>query len=395
LSRFDYDVVVIGAGINGAGVAQAAAAAGHRVLVLEKTAPAAGTSSKSSKLVHGGLRYLESYEFGLVRESLKERALLLKLAPELVRLQEFCIPVYSTTRRSPLLLRVGLSLYWLCTGFASNGRFNTVPKERWTDLNGLRTDGLRTVFQYRDARTDDAALTRAVLASAQQFDTEVICPAELQSIQLLPGGCELTYRDGSHESSCSTRVLVNAAGPWANEVVQRISPVQAEVPAELVQGAHIELPGTMHGPFFYLESPRDGRAVFVMPRNERVIVGTTETRFTAHPDQVRPLGAEENYLLGVLHHYFPEQRGLTRDDLLDSWAGLRVLPGGVGHAFHKSRETILQRDRSAKPRVLSIYGGKLTTYRTTALKVMRRIAPSLPERVPLASTEVLPLKPAD
>ncbi len=143
-----YDLVVIGAGIQGAGIAQAAAAAGYTVLVLEQMAPAAGTSSRSSKLIHGGLRYLESGQFGLVRESLRERALLLKLAPELVKLQPLHIPVYKDSKRCPTTIRTGLSLYALLAGLDSNALFRRVPRAEWHELEGLRQDDLPAVFRY-------------------------------------------------------------------------------------------------------------------------------------------------------------------------------------------------------------------------------------------------------
>lgn len=388
-----YDVLVVGGGINGVGVAQAVAAAGHSVLLLEQSALAAGTSSKSSKLVHGGLRYLESYEFGLVRESLLERALLLRLAPELVQLQQFRVPVYQQTRRSPLLLRAGLSLYYLLSGFDSDARFASLPRHAWNQLDGLSTRDLRAVFRYTDARTNDAALTAAVMRSAQTLGAELQCPGELVAAQLTRDGVEVEYTTAGGSVSCSARVLVNAAGPWVNSVAERIAGMST-LSVELVQGAHIELPGEMSGDFYYVESPRDGRAVFVMPRDGRIVVGTTETRYRDRPENCRALPAEENYLLGVAGHYFPQFRELSREDLLASWAGLRVLPTGDGHAFHRSRESVLHRDRRDKPRVLSIYGGKLTTYRATARQVLERISSTLPTRQPVADTAELPLQPA-
>jgi glycerol-3-phosphate dehydrogenase len=390
-----YDVVVVGGGINGVGIAQAVAAAGHSVIVLERHALAAGTSSKSSKLVHGGLRYLESYQFGLVRESLHERALLLKLAPDLVQLQDFCIPLYKESRRSPALIRAGLSLYYLLSGMDSRAHFAHLPRRQWGALDGLRTDGLRAVFRYTDARTDDALLTEAVMRSAESLGAELVCPARFTGAELHAEGCEVRYRVGDWERSCRATVLVNAAGPWVAETVAMIQPLPPAVPVELVQGTHIELAAQdanfSREYFYYVESPRDGRAVFVMPRGDRLIVGTTETRYRGDPDQVRPLAAEEAYLLGVLRHYFPALGEPGRDRLLGSWAGLRVLPGGEGHAFHRSRETILQSDRPVKPRIMTIYGGKLTTYRTTAARVMQQIAPSLPARAAKARTQELPL----
>lgn len=387
------DVVVVGGGINGTGIAQAVAAAGHSVLLLEKAGLAAGTSSKSSKLVHGGLRYLESYEFGLVRESLRERALLLRLAPDLVRLQTFCVPLYEETRRAPWLLRTGLSLYYLLSGCDADARFQSVPSREWASLDGLRSDGLRAVFRYTDARTDDAALTRAVMRSAQSLGAELCCPAELVAAELTGDGAEVHFRLGDMERTCRTRLLINAAGPWANIVLERVSPAQTTIPVELVQGTHIEVPGAMGSDFYYVESPRDGRAVFVMPRDGRIVIGTTEKRYRRNPDHVVPLPGEEGYLLRVAAHYFPALAGLRRQDLLASWAGLRVLPGGEGHAFHRSRETVLHTDRRDRPQVLTVYGGKLTSYRATAEKVAERISGSLPRRKPIARTTELPLTP--
>ena len=397
MTRRHYDVVVVGGGINGTGVAQAAAAAGYSVLLLEKHSIAAGTSSKSSKLIHGGLRYLESYEFGLVRESLEERALLLKLAPELVQMQDFCVPLYRQTRRSPLLLRTGLSLYYLLSGLSREARFASLPRHQWGQLDGLRTDDLLAVFTYKDARTNDALLTEAVMRSAQSLGAELACPAKLHHVELTASGCEVTYKTGEWERICTATVLVNAAGPWANDTVQLINPQLPVVPVELVQGTHIVLPDAvcqMSGNYYYyVESVRDGRAIFIMPRDGALMIGTTETRYRENPDHVHPLHAEESYLLSVLHHYFPALGNLSREDLAGSWAGLRVLPGGKGHAFHRSRETILQPDRPERPRVLTIYGGKLTSYRATAEKVVERIRPSLPEKSPLGDTRKLLLKP--
>jgi glycerol-3-phosphate dehydrogenase len=395
MSVESYDMVIVGGGINGVGVAQAAAAAGHSVLLLEKQAVAAGTSSKSSKLIHGGLRYLESYQFGLVRESLHERALLLRLAPDLVQKQSFILPVYDEMRRSPLLLRTGLSLYYLLSGLDADARFGSVPRSQWGRMEGLRTAGLRAVFKYMDARTDDALLTEAVLRSAQSLGAKLRCPAQFSDAELHAGGCRVRYRLGQAERECDAQVLVNAAGPWVNSVLAGIKPSPPTLAVELVQGAHIVLPvagSAFSGQnFYYVESPRDGRAVFVMPCGSQVLVGTTETRGRKDPERVFPLPAEESYLLGIVHHYFPAMSHLGRDDLLGSWAGLRVLPGGDGHAFHRSRETVLHGDRQSKPRVLTIYGGKLTSYRVTAGKVMDKIRGSLPDRKPVADTRELKL----
>jgi glycerol-3-phosphate dehydrogenase len=392
MSGDHFDIVVIGAGINGAGVAQAAAAAGYRILLLEKSAVASGTSSRSSKLIHGGLRYLESWEFGLVRESLAERRLMLQLAPELVRLLKFYIPVYPTTRRPPWIIRTGLMLYALLGGPGRDTRFRTLAKDQWQTLAGLNKEALKTVFEFQDAQTDDALLTEAVLRSAVGLGAETIIPAEMVHASLRPDGVDIEYASGDQRLRCQARVLVNAAGPWAPLVLERIRPAIEAPPVELIQGTHIELPRSLTEGVYYVESPRDGRAVFVMPRNGRTLVGTTETRFHGNPDQVRPLESEIRYLLNVFNHYFPDHY-CARGDVVAAFAGLRVLPSGSGHAFHRSREVVLATDRRDRPRVLSILGGKLTTWRPTAAKVLRQISSSLPRAVPRADTRHLRLPP--
>lgn len=391
-----YDVVVVGGGINGVGVAQAAAAAGHPVLLLEKKALAAGTSSKSSKLIHGGLRYLESYEFSLVHESLDERAVLLRLAPDLVRLKPFFIPVFSYTRRRPWLVRAGLSLYALLGRLRAQVRFRKVPRSSWDELDGLITDGLEAVFQYHDAQTEDAALTAAVMQSAISIGAELAMPAELVGAELRDDGCVVHYRENGVERACEARVLVNAAGPWVNLVLQRIEPPPPQREIELIQGSHIIVKGSVEKGIYYVECPRDGRAIFVMPWKGDTLVGTTETRYRGDPDATRPLCSEKSYLVRVLNRYFPRYEADRPGAVLDAFAGLRVLPAGPGHAFHRTREVILHTDRASRgqpPRILTIYGGKLTSYAATARKVMKRIAPALPSRTAVANTRELPLTP--
>lgn len=390
-----YDLVIVGAGINGAGVAQAAAAAGHKVLLLEKTAIAAGTSCGSSKLIHGGLRYLETYEFGLVRESLHERALLCRLAPDLVQLKDFFIPIYRETRRRPWLLHAGLSLYYALSGFDASARYGTIPRREWGSLDGLETDGLSAVFRYHDAQTDDRLLTEAVVNSAQALGVEFICPAQFTGAKLADQGVEIVYEVNGAAQSVTAKVLVNAAGHWANDVLERVQPGVPIMPIERVQGTHIVVTGKLEKGFYYVESPRDGRAVFVMPWYGDILVGTTETRFHGDADRVRPLATEIRYLCRVLGHYFPAYRGIGAADVKRTYVGVRVLPAGEGHVFARSRDVIMRTDRPARegpPRVFTLYGGKLTTYRRIAEQAMAGIAPALPAREPVADTKTLSLK---
>ena len=385
------DVLIIGAGIHGAGVAQAAAAAGYSVRVLERHGIAHGTSSRSSKLIHGGLRYLEQMELGLVRECLRERELLLRLAPELVRLVPFRIPVYRETRRRPWQLRAGLTLYALLTGFTSHARFQSLPRRRWDGLDGLKTEGLQAVLQYWDGQTDDAALTRAVLCSAEDLGATLHLPATLDSAVLDETGAEVEYTESGRRQRCRCRVLVNAAGPWVSEVVEKIAGLTAHTGMDLVQGTHLLLDLPARDSIYYMEVPEDGRAVFLMPWQGKSLLGTTETLYHGAPGSVAPQPAEREYLKRVLVHYFP---GAAAREL-GSFAGLRVLPRDETRPFERGRELIYAVDRGSKPRVLSLYGGKLTSYRADAEKALARIRASLPARARKADTARLPLKPVD
>jgi glycerol-3-phosphate dehydrogenase len=382
-----YDVVVIGGGIHGAGVAQAAAARGHSVLVLEQNGLASGTSSRSSKLIHGGLRYLESAQFGLVRESLRERATLLRIAPELVRLVPFHVPVYRHTTRRPWQLRIGLSLYAALGGLAAATRFTTLPPSRWSELDGLDTRGLQAVFRYADAQTDDARLTAAVLRSAQDLGATLACPARFVGAARELSGWSLRYGADRGEQECRTQTIVNAAGPWVNEVLARIVPAQAPLEIELVQGAHLLIAGQLRQGIYYVEAPRDQRAVFLMPWPQGILVGTTETPFHGDPAAVHPLPREIDYLAETVRHYFPSLAVAE----IASFAGLRVLPRGASHAFHRPRDTRFACDDARAPRLVTVCGGKLTAYRATAAKVAKLLQSTLPVRAPRADTESLRL----
>jgi len=382
------DVVVIGAGIQGAGCAQALSAAGRSVLVLEKTGVAAATSCRSSKLIHGGLRYLETGQFALVRESLQERKILLRIAPDLVRLVPFHIPVYRDTTRRRLTIRAGLTIYALLDHLRRTSRFSTVPRRQWDTLDGLTTDGLKAVFRYQDAQTDDARLTQAVMRSAQELGAELACPAEFLGAARTAAGYDVQYRSARGEQQCQARALVNAAGPWVSEVLARIMPAPPQPAIELVQGAHVVFDGPLRQGVYYTEA-EDRRAVFVMPWRSMTLVGTTETRFEGRPSGVRPLPQEIEYLTRIMRRYFPDRDLRQRD----AFAGLRVLPRGTGTAFTRPRETLFMTDATALPRLVSVIGGKLTGYRAAAARVESILRAALPARTRRADTARLELKP--
>lgn len=382
----ELDIVVIGAGIHGAGVAQAAAAAGYRVLVLEKNEIAAGTSSKSSKLIHGGLRYLESYQFSLVRKSLKERAILCRIAPELVKLQPFYIPVYKNTTRRPWQIRVGLSLYALLGGLHKDNLFKRVKRKDIKKLDQLEQTNLQKVYQYNDGQTNDVNLTKAVMFSAKELGAELKCPASVVSIVKNETGFSISYKEDNKEKSIQAKVIVNATGPWVNELHELVTPKVNSLDVDLVQGTHIIIDAPAPSGIYYLEA-EDKRAVFVMPYEFegelKTMVGTTEKLFQGKADDVKPSEEEVEYLLNLYKSYFPKYKEVN---VIHKFAGLRVLAKDDGSMFARPRDTILH---WAMPNLLTLYGGKLTAYRSTSELVIKKIKPFLDKRQRVAHTDQL------
>ena len=371
-----YDILVVGGGINGAGVAQCAAACGYKTLLLEQKQWGSGTSSKSSKLVHGGLRYLQSGQLKMVYESLRERKLLMKLAPQLVTQNSFFIPIYSQSRLKAWYICIGLFLYYLLSGFASTNQFRRLPKSQWCTLPFLKQQGLKAVLEYHDCQTDDRALTHAVADSAANLGAGCLENTKLISAKKQQQGylatLEIQTESGTEIMEVHCKVLINAAGPWINSVADTMSPAPQKVEIDLVQGSHLVLTPQLSEQCFYLESPSDGRAVFVLPWQGKTLLGTTETGHHDEPEKSALTQTEQEYLLGILAHYFPDYRG----ELVSHMAGLRVLPHKPGAVHTRSREVVLLTD-SAKPEYIAVYGGKLTTYRSTAEKVIHLAAQML------------------
>ncbi len=385
-----FDVCIIGGGIQGCGIAQAAAAAGYRVVLLEKTDLASATSSRSSKLIHGGLRYLESGQFRLVAKSLYERDLLLRLAPELVRRVPFYIPVYKQTSRRPWQIFTGLSVYALLGKLKAIACFHLVEEVNWDSLNGLQQRDLQAVFQYWDAQTDDAKLTRAVMHSACELDAQLFCPAEFKSANLTGDGYEVVYSEHGKEKTLTSKTLINSAGPWVSEIQKLITPKAAAPAIELVAGTHIVLNQPAPKGVFYVESPQDRRAVFVMPWYGKTLVGTTERKYDGDPLQLAPTDHEVEYLLAITRYYFPR----FSQEVEHAFAGARVLPHHEKQLFHRPRDTIFYQHHTL-PGYLAIMGGKLTGYRATSLTVLDRLRGALPQRAAKADTAKLRLHPKE
>lgn len=383
-----FHVVVIGAGIQGAGVAQALAAEGYRVALVEQAAqPATQTSSKSSKLIHGGLRYLETAEFSLVRECLRERRILTRVAPTLVKQQPFYIPVYRGQKRAPFWIHLGLQLY-RCLG---GGPCQKHPLSKAKAL-GLKEENLQALFEYQDAQTDDVKLTCAVVKSAESIGAAVFYHFNVVACQRLAAGYAVKAADGR---SVKANAIVNAAGAYVNHIAQ-CDGGWPTVAIDLVQGAHLILDLPAPAGCIYTESPDDGRAVFLLPWYGKLMVGTTELSRGSNPDLNAVTEAERGYLLRVVAHALCDIN-IEEVDVLEAFSGLRVLPTESQTSFSpaalnkKARDTRLVHQLTSQHQYLAIYGGKLTAYRAMAQKVVAKLKPFLPPAVAKHSTQQLPL----
>lgn len=381
----EYDIVIIGAGIQGAGVAQAAACHGYRTLVIEQYHQAGlATSSKSSKLIHGGLRYLESGQLKLVKECLDERKTLLKNAPHLVKLIPFYIPVYTHNKRSHWTIQIGLIIY----SIFSLKPFSIISKKDWPSLNTLNKQNLKKVFKYYDAQTDDTLLTQSVLESAVKhgaktmFNTQFINSEKTDNHHLI----HYANKQGSGEIKC--RSIINCSGPWVDHVQKKIQP-QLNLPEiELIAGSHIVINTPTDCGAFYLEA-EDGRAVFIMPwHNSTTLIGTTEKTFAGNPAEVTTSQEEIEYLMRTYDRYFSST--LSQSDILDSFSGLRVLPKSTEAAFSRSRESLILQHKDY-PELICLVGGKLTAYRASADAVLKMVTRCLPVKSPDCDTRKLSL----
>lgn len=361
----EYDVVIIGGGVQGCGIAQACAAAGFSTLIIDKKDWGAETSSKSSKLIHGGLRYIQTAQFSLVRESLAEREWLFSHAPDLVKPNWFYLPLYKDNRFRPWQLATGLSLYQMLGGLNKHSFYKRIPKRQWKELAGLKTEGLQAVFAYQDGQTSDKALTERIVASAKKLGADCVAPAQFTRAAKFSNGYQACFRTNEGEFCVKTRLLINASGPWTNHVLACITPAPGLKAIDLIQGTHIVIDQQISEHCFYLEVPSDKRVIFVMPWQDKTLIGTTETLFEGHPDNCQPLDREIYYLQEALQHYFPS----LQYQVIDSFAGLRVLPKSEGRAFSRPRDTIIEQQGN----LISVYGGKLTTWRATAEQVLRRV----------------------
>jgi glycerol-3-phosphate dehydrogenase len=377
LAERPVDVLVIGGGITGAGIARDAAMRGFRTALVERVDFACGTSGRSSRLIHGGLRYLEHGAVHLVHEATAERRILLRIAPHLVWPQAFLFPLFAGGRVPRWQLAAGM---WLYDALAS---FRNVERHRWLSKRsllraepGLRADGLLGGARYFDAQCDDARLTLANARDAHRHGALVATYVEADGFDVAAGrvrAVRLTDRMTGDAFTVRASVVVNASGPWSDGVRG-----DGEQLLLLTKGAHVVVPRTRLGlsHAVTLLSPVDGRVMFALPWGDLSYVGTTETPFEGAPEHVSASADDVIYLLRSANAVFPDAR-LQPDDVVATWAGVRPLvrPRNGRSAGTVSREHVI----TERPGLLSIVGGKLTTYRRMARDVVDRVAALLHE----------------
>ena len=384
----DFDLAIIGGGINGTGLARDAAGRGIKVLLVEMNDLGSGTSSASSKLIHGGLRYLEHGAFRLVREALTEREVLLRMAPHLVRPMRFMLPPLPGLR-SPLMLRFGLILYDLL------GARKLLPASLSVDLthNVVGQPLLRTFrygFEYSDCRVDDARLVVLNAVDAAEHGADIRTRTRCTRAERRQEW-ELVLNSRGRRDVKTARVLVNAAGPWIGDVAEAVIRQPLSRPVRLIKGSHIVVRRHFGHDYGYILEAPDRRVVFVLPfGDEFTLIGTTDEKFVGDLNAPTPDLDEINYLCGVVNRYFREK--ISPDELVWSFAGIRSLyDDGAAKPEDVTRDYELVLDeRADEAPLLTVYGGKITTYRKLAEAALARIGRFFHARPPWTAASRLP-----
>ncbi len=355
-------IAVVGGGINGSGVAWELARRDYDVTLFEKGRCGAQTSAKTTKLIHGGIRYLERGHIGLVREALRERAWLLEHLPQLVRPIEFLLPVYDDSPRMRMTLWLGLSMYDALAGRANIAPHRPIDVDELVERAPVTRERLRGGFRYWDAQTDDYAMARAVVASAIRDGATVREETAVQSLQ----------RDGKHwivrtlADEQRFDFVVNAAGPWMNDLLAA-NGLRSRYLLSLVRGSHLLLKQRVADVALLLQSMNDRRVFFVLPWKGTTLVGTTEV---VHEEPMNGVVASEeeiDYLIARFNRYFRDP--ISRRDVAATFAGVRPLVGRAANPSAIGREYRIERHDNA----INIFGGKMTTFMSLARKVGMRV----------------------
>ena len=386
-----YDLAIIGGGINGCGIARDAAGRGLKVLLVEQNDLASATSGWSSKLIHGGLRYLEQYEFRLVREALQEREVLLRIAPHIIRPLEFILP-HDAHMRPAWMIRIGLFMYDHIGGKISLPQSRGVSFPDAIYSAGLKPSVKRGFF-YSDARVDDARLTVLNAVSARELGADIRVRTKLIS-GTRKTNWQLTLQDADTgaQSVAEARGVVNAAGPWVKHLLDDTLDIKINASVKLVKGSHIVVPRIhQHGHAYILQN-NDKRVVFIIPYQDQFsLIGTTDVNIDNLDDAANISSAETKYLLAAANRF--TAKPIREADIVWSYAGVRPLyDDGAAKASEITRDYVLKTDHvDGRLPLLSIFGGKITTYRRLAEHALEDLKPFYPGMTaPWTSEQALP-----
>ncbi|WP_373491240.1 glycerol-3-phosphate dehydrogenase [Parasphingorhabdus sp.] len=375
MNRAMYDLAIIGGGINGVGIARDAAGRGLKVLLVERDDLASHTSSASTKLVHGGLRYLEHYEFNLVRKALKEREVLLRAAPHIIWPMRFVLPV-DEGMRPAWLLRLGLFLYDHLGGrdiLPATRSLNLLTDHRGDPLQKRLKKG----FAYSDCWVEDSRLVSLTARDAAIRGAEIRTRAECTGLDRAADHWQLRIQQHGEQSTEQARVLVNAAGPWVDPVTALYDRSNHAAKLRLVKGSHIVVKRKYDGDHSYIFQNKDGRIIFAIPyEGDHTLIGTTDEPWRYAEGDARISDSEINYLCDAVSEYF--EQPVTRDDIVWTFAGIRPLFDDHSRsAATVTRDFVFDYDNAGGAPVLSIFGGKITTYRVLALQAIRTLSKAL------------------
>ncbi len=351
-----FDIFIIGGGINGAGIARDASGRGLKVYLAEKGKVGSATSSWSSKLIHGGLRYLENYEFKLVAESLREREVITQIAPAITNPLPFVIP-HTKKLRSKLLIRLGLFLYDNLGGKTKIPKSSKVifAEQYQNILQSKFTEG----FRYYDVQVDDKKLVEMNIDNAKKMGAIIAEDTKVINANRIDNYWEITL---NNNEKIKSKILINAAGPWINETVNNVLKINAKKSIRLVRGSHIITKKLYEDEIAFTLQNEDNRVVFVIPyKDEYSLIGTTEVDVDT-PDNPYISNEEKIYLINTINKHFIKQ--ISQEDIVETYSGIRPLIEDFKDATKVTRDYIfdLNEDESKAP-LLNIYGGKLTTYR--------------------------------
>ncbi|HET9330651.1 MAG TPA: glycerol-3-phosphate dehydrogenase [Steroidobacteraceae bacterium] len=368
------DLLVVGGGVNGTGIARDAAGRGLRVVLCEQDDLAAHTSSASTKLIHGGLRYLEDFHFALVRKALKEREVLLAAAPHIMRPLHFVMP-HAAHLRPAWMIRAGLFLYDHLARRAHLAASSAIDLRTHIAGEPLKA-GYRRGFVYSDGQVDDSRLVVLNAVDAAARGARVLTGTRCERLTAQDGAWLATLRAGTASRVVRARAVVNAAGPWVSRFVTEATPVRAGRQVRLVKGSHIVVPRLFAHRFAYIFQNEDRRIVFAIPyEHDFTLIGTTDVDYHDDPARVHIDAAETDYLCALANRYFRQQLGAA--DVVWSWSGVRpLLADEASDPMSVTRDYALELDRDPAP-LLSVFGGKITTYRRLAEDAVSMLAAHL------------------